>query len=177
MTTQNERALNDAWQIHAQLAEWTGRADLKARFALSFATAILALLLAIYGDGTRIFGSKDHLEDFSRLELSFFVFGAALLLSAAVISTLAINPQLRSRDGKDKHQTGLIYFGHLRHWEADDLAASLRRADILPMLAQQHVSMSKILWRKHCSIRWSLRFAIWGFNLVLLAEILAMIRA
>ena len=176
MTTQSERPLDNAWRIHTQLSDWTGRVDLKARFALSFAAAILAVLLAIYGDGTRLFGSKDHLTDFSHLEFSCFVFGVALLLSAILVSTLAINPTLRARESKKESKTDLIYFGHIRHWDPDILAVELREADILPMLARQHVNVSKMLWSKHRYIQWSLRFATWGFILVLLAEILAMIR-
>ena len=78
MTPREEHAIQNAWHIHAQLADWTGKVDLKARFGLSFVSAVIAGLLAVYGDGTRLYGSTALLTDFSRLEMAFFVVGILL---------------------------------------------------------------------------------------------------
>ena len=49
-----------------------------------------------------------------------------------------------------------MFFGHLRHWNSDNLAKALSERDILPVLSRQIVNMSCIAWGKHRSVQLSL---------------------
>ena len=172
MNSRDQRAIENAWYIHAQLADWTGKVDLKARFALSFVSAVIAGVLAIYGDGTRLYGGGTRLTDFSGFEASCFIVGNVLVVEALIVSVLAVTPQLRARKSKLEHKIGVIYFGHLRHWRPYDLTLKLRDVDILPMLARQLISMSQILWLKHRAIEVSFGSALLGVVLIGLAELM-----
>jgi hypothetical protein len=59
-------------------------------------------------------------------------------------------PQLRRRQSRRIWRTNTVYFGHLRHWDPDELAVHLRSAEIGENeLARQLVTMSQIAWKKH----------------------------
>lgn len=173
MTPSDELAVQNAWQIHSQLTDWTGKVDLKARFGLSFVSAAIAGLLAVYGDGTRLYGETTQLTDFSNLEAACFILGVVLLIEAFLVSVLAVTPQLRARRSKREYKSGIIYFGHLRHWNSSDLALKLRTVDMLPVLSRQLINMSKILWRKHRAIELLFGSAFLGITLIGVAELMA----
>jgi len=170
MNLSHEAAISNAWQIHAQLADWTGKVDLKARFGLSFISAVLAGMLAVYGDGTTLHDQDVTLADFARIELFMFISGTVFLVVSLIVSIISVSPQLRAGANKHEYETNIIYFGHLRYWKADDLTCKLREADILPMLASQLVNMSNILWRKHRWIQWSFALALLGVIQVIFSE-------
>lgn len=173
MTSNHELAVENAWHIHAQLTDWTGKVDLKARFGLSFVSAVIAGLLAIYGDGTRVYGGTTQLTDFSGLETAFFIVGVMLIIEAFLVSVLAVTPQLWARRSKREYKSGIIYFGHLRHWNSYDLTLKLRDVDMLPVLSSQLINMSKILWRKHRTIELLFGSAVLGITLIGVAELMA----
>lgn len=173
MTVDDENAIDNAWRVHSQLADWTGQADLKARFALSFVSALIAGILAVYGDGSRLYGGESRITDFSRFESASFVLGIFCMVVGLLVSVAAVTPRLRARASKQEYRTSFVYFGHLRHWKEDDLALELKKVDILPMLARQLVNMSKILWHKHRAIKCSLASTLIGLILIGLAEFFA----
>ncbi|WP_254909739.1 Pycsar system effector family protein [Micromonospora sp. NBS 11-29] len=80
-----------------------------------------------------------------------------LLLLAIALATLAILPHLGSarRHRRERHEN-LVYFGHLRMWQAGELGqqlAGLSSTERSLMLSRQLVTMSRINWRKHRSLQ------------------------
>lgn len=66
-------------------------------------------------------------------------------------------PQLGRRKARRNWSTNMIYFGHLRRWNPDALATELSsEPPTTTQLARQLVEMSKIAWRKHAWLQWSL---------------------
>ena len=64
----------------------------------------------------------------------------------------------------------MIYFGHLRHWKPADLAKQLKAKQAYEeQLAAQLVAMSKIAWKKHARLQWSVGFLILGAACLLFA--------
>ena len=158
-----------AWRIHAQLVDWTGRVDKKAQFAWSIESAILSIAIAIYGLGGRIL-------EFEPVEFVFFWSGGTLTLLGLLLATFAVVPQLRAVNSRAEWRNGVVYFGHLRFWNPDDLTYRLRHVDIIPILARQVVVMSKIAWRKYRYIQWSFWLGILGLYSIMMAEFLLLMR-
>jgi len=79
-------------------------------------------------------------------------------------------PQIRRRRTKTEWRDDFIFFGHLRHWKDDDLAAAWASHDPAPVLARQAVAMSKIAWRKHGLLQLSLTTAVLGIGGLILAS-------
>jgi hypothetical protein len=156
-------AVRDAWQIHAALSEWTGRADAKASFALTIESAALTVIAALSGPHQRI-GS---LHGFWALLL--LRTGVALIALALLAAVAAVLPRGGPKAVRADWQQNYIYFGHIRHWDPDLLAEKLSQNDSLAALARQLVVMSEIVWRKHRYVRWSLVLAALGAALVTLA--------
>lgn len=158
--------IETAWRIHEHLADWTGKADNKARFALSIESAILAGVIAVSDKGN-LLGSLEGCT------LATYWIGVLLLVTGILFSAVAVFPRLRRSVTKEEWKTGLIYFGHLRHWDADRLADKLRDADMLSVLANQLVVMSTIAWQKHRLIQWSFGAAGLGAAFIALSGLVA----
>ncbi|MFJ1551427.1 Pycsar system effector family protein [Streptomyces sp. NPDC088246] len=62
-----------------------------------------------------------------------------------------------------------IYFGHIQFWDAASLAQKLRDQDMLPVLSNQLINISKIAWRKHRFVQLSFLLAAVGGALVFVA--------
>jgi hypothetical protein len=126
-----------SWQVHTALEAWTTRADLKASILLAFQGSALVVVLP----------------------WPLPVFIPLLLLGAIVLGILAVLPALGSRRRlRRQHGSNLVYFGHLRWWSPDDLAGKLEavsRQDATRMLAEQLVRLSRLSWRKHRLLQWS----------------------
>ncbi|MBZ6139919.1 Pycsar system effector family protein [Streptomyces olivaceus] len=146
-----------AWRIHAALADWTGKVDAKAAFALTLESGALALTAVLRSSsGTRSGGSPPG-QSFPVLATAAMV----LLTAAALMSVLAVVPRLRDRWVPSSGQD-FIYFGHLRGLAPETLAQALRSTDPLPALSRQLVVMSEIAWRKHRYTQVSLSLAATG---------------
>ncbi|MEV7192122.1 Pycsar system effector family protein [Streptomyces sp. NPDC093510] len=152
-----------AWRIHAVLVDWTGKVDAKAGFALALESA--AAVIAFPDSGHRP-GELDGV-----LPVTLFWVGAALLGLSALASMSVVSPRLRSSAGRDL-ENHFLYFGDLRTWEPDRLAAQLRRTSPLESLTHQLVIMSQILWTKNRRVRQSLALAVTGWTSVVLAWLL-----
>lgn len=151
-----------AWQIHAALADWTGKVDSKANFALTLESAALGGIIAFMGSG-------HHLGQLHGwLPKSLFWTGITLLSLAALAAVSAVMPRLGSGDSSSDN---FIYFGHLRLWKVDDLEERLRTASPLESLSQQLVMMSRTAWTKHQRVRQSLYLAVFGVAGVAIAWI------
>jgi hypothetical protein len=129
--------VDTAWRIHATLLESTGRVDAKASFAVTLESAVLAALIALYrGD-----------DPANAAKVLFWIGGLALALSVLAAVSVVV-PRLGSKDGGDWRDY-FLYFGDLRHWEADDLSRKLRETSALNSLTRQLVVMSEVVWIKH----------------------------
>lgn len=141
-----------AWKVHDNLGQGTGRADTKASIALAIEVAILGFIISLSGDGKT--GSLAELHGW---RLTFYMASIAVLCFSIVMSLLTVIPQLRGRATKKEYKGNMIYFGHLRLWEPKDLAKALvTEIPESEQLARQLVNMSKISWRKHVFLQWSL---------------------
>ncbi|WP_326844569.1 DUF5706 domain-containing protein (plasmid) [Streptomyces sp. NBC_01558] len=163
-----DEAKETAWRIHAAIGEWTGRVDAKASFALTLESAALAGIIALSDNGHRF--SRLHGYG-ARLPLWA---GAGLILAGAVLAILVVAPRLRKGALlKQEAPQNFIYFGHLQYWDPTALTQKLAREDILPILSNQLVNMSKIAWRKHRFVQLSFLLAAAGGILVFIAGLLA----
>jgi hypothetical protein len=149
-------AVETAWRIHASLADGTSRVDNKAVFALSIESAMLAVAAALSG------GSASPVEVDGTPGTWLLRVAMALLAAAALLSISVVTPRMRSAGVRQDWPDNFTYFGHLRLWEPDALAAHLRDADPLTSLSRQIVAMSQIAWGKYHLVRLSLLLAALG---------------
>jgi hypothetical protein len=149
-----------AWRVHDGLSDWTARVDVKASIALAIEAAVLGFVVTLTGD-------KGVLAHVSSFQAVFLLAGLAALFIAVVLTVLVILPILRARRTKAEYKTNYIYFGHLRHWSADDLADALKSDPVgLPQLSRQLVVMSKLVWFKHRCLQVSLISFVIGILLI-----------
>jgi L-lactate permease len=139
-----------AWRVHDALDSWTGKVDTKASIVLAIEAAIAGFVITLstgHGRLSALHGYHTNLE-----------IGGLVLLAASVLASLAVvMPQLGRHRAKQNWSSNMIYFGHLRRWEPEKLAESLSRdMHAKEQLARQLVDMSKITWRKHAWLQWSL---------------------
>lgn len=139
-----------AWRLHDGLGDWTARVDTKASIALAIeaATAGFVATLAT-GDGA--------LANASGWPHGLLIAGVILLAASVIGSVAVVFPQLRGLKTKAESKVDFVYFGHLRHWESGELTKQLASNPMgLSQLSRQIVNMSKIAWRKHRWLQWSL---------------------
>ena len=147
---EDDLGLDLAWRIHAALVDWTGKVDTKASFAFAIESAIV---LAVVGQ-TKSPGLYASLEGIDRW---LYGVGLALILVGILMAASVVTPRLRRRASKREWRENFIYFGHLRHWRPEQLAAHLQSIeDPLPILSRQLVNMSKIAWSKHVLVQISM---------------------
>lgn len=154
------KALDNAWQLHAAQMEWTGKVDTKAGFILTLDTAAIATGVALSADGLVFHGIRE-----SWIQV-LYGFALSSLIVAAALAAWAVAPALRSGKLKEEATVDFIYFGHSRHWQADDLAAVLRDGDALPVVTRQVVRMAGIAWDKHRRVWWSTWLTLVGVALM-----------
>jgi hypothetical protein len=159
-------AIENAWKIHGMLADWTGKVDAKASFALAVESAVVATIVTLAGDKGRL----SHLT--GAWQNGFYWSGLVLLLAAVIAVITVVVPQLRSKKLAKERSENFIYFGHLRHWNSDELCVALERKDILPVLSRQLVHMSNVAWRKHRLLQVSLLLSVLGTALVGIAALM-----
>jgi Family of unknown function (DUF5706) len=161
-------AIENAWLIHGSIVAWTANVDQKASFSLAIESAVLVAVGGFTKSGS-LYGDLDR----SR-ELVPYSVGVALLVLAVICAGSVVKPRLRSRRTRLESHDNFIYFGHLRHWDADRLSSMLRSADMLAALSQQLVAMSDIAWRKHRSVQISLWLGFCGFGSLCVAALFNM---
>lgn len=137
-----------AWKIHSAIDAWTGKADLKASIMLPLETAALGFVASQ--------SSRGHaFSNLTGWHLCLYWSGVVILGGATLAAGAVVFPRLNAREAKRRWKDNFIYFGHLRHWEEEALAAELRAAGPrqVDALATQLVTMSKIAWRKHVCLQ------------------------
>lgn len=157
-----------AWHITDTLHDWTTKVDTKASVILSVETATLGLILVFAGTGKPL-GSLAGSSVWS------FRVGVILLALAIVTAGAAIFPQLNRRDARKNWRKNYVYFGHLRRWSPADLVTAVQKtaasgADLVQSI--EIVALSKIIWRKHAFIQWSMSLVAMGDSAILIAWLL-----
>lgn len=136
------------WRIHDAHVAWTANVDSKANFVLAIESAMLAGVVAF-----------DPAQLKTAPARGFFWTGVMALVLALIGVALVVRPRLRRKRGKVEAFDNFIYFGHMRHWSAEDLESKLAATDMLPMLSRNLVAMAKIAWMKHTLVQRSLEAA------------------
>ncbi|MFF3410874.1 Pycsar system effector family protein [Streptomyces sp. NPDC002742] len=160
------QAVDTAWRIHASLADWTSKVDGKAVFALSIESTMLAATAALSSN------SRSPLDVSTTPGIWLLRTAMVMLAAAALLCIGVVTPRLRGGGIRQDWPDNFTYFGHLRLWEPDALAARLRDADPLTSLSRQIVAMSQIAWRKYVLVRLSLLIAAIGAACTVLAGLL-----
>lgn len=166
---EDKDALDTAWRIHGALVDWTGKVDAKASFAFALESAGLGVIVTLSG--------KDRL--FSALEgpwqqISYIVAAAGLALGAGCAMWVVI-PRLRATKVKKEWPDNFIYFGHLKFWKPEDLPTKIKATELLPVITNQMVRMSKIAWMKHVLVVISMSLASTaGVSLLICATLVRM---
>jgi hypothetical protein len=161
------RGAETAWRIHAALLDWTGKVDTKAAFALTIESAALALTT------TLSFGPQAVLGRLRSGSLTLLTTGTSLIALAILLAMLVVAPRMKGRQARHISRSDFIYFGHVRHWDPEHLAETLREVDPLPALSRQLVVMSRVAWRKHRFMQLSLLAAAAGTVFIALAALAA----
>ncbi|MGH3695157.1 MAG: Pycsar system effector family protein [Pseudonocardiaceae bacterium] len=145
-----------AWKVHGALQDWTAKVDTKASIVMTLETALFSGMLAF---------TRSQVSAYPRNWSSFHHCGLVLLFVSIVLAGAVVFPQLHRRDSTKSWSNKLVYFGHLRLWEPSALTEALASAQPeinLRMLSDQLVAMSRITWRKHVLVQWSLLVALTG---------------
>ncbi len=139
-----------AWRIYDNLNDWTARVDTKASIVLALEAGALALVVGLAGEGRAL----DLGYVLARWSLGI---GVLFLCCAVVLAALVVLPQLRRGHLSDETSKNFIYFGHLRNWKPEALAKQIGHdPDMVDQISTQIVIISKIVWRKHVWLQWSL---------------------
>ncbi|MBD2893478.1 hypothetical protein amrb99_23990 [Actinomadura sp. RB99] len=147
-----------AWRVHQALHDWTAKVDAKASVVLTLETAILGMIVVFAQSGKR-------LRHLSGLETWTFGIGVALLVGAIVLAGAAVFPQLNRLEARRNWRRGYVYFGHLRRWDPAELVTALEHgvgSRNRLVLSTQLVALSKIVWRKHSFLQYSMVTVILG---------------
>lgn len=145
-----------AWKLHAILQDWIAKVDTKASIVMTLETALLSGLIAFSGA---------HGANYPLIWELLRHCGLVLLFISILVAGAVVFPRLRRQDSAKSWQRGVVYFGHLRHWEAEALAEALNSIDPssgLRMLSDQLVIMSRIAWNKQILVQCSLLVALAG---------------
>ncbi|MEX2980984.1 Pycsar system effector family protein [Streptomyces sp. C36] len=157
--------LDAAWRIQTALADWTGKADAKASIALSLQSAVLALFGVLTGAGHGFRGGPVPAQVLGWA-------GVLTLLVGACLAAAAVSPNLRSERRGQEPDEDYLFFGHLRHFEPEQLESALRERDHLAALSRQLVVMSEIAWVKHRRVQWSFAAAVTGSGALGIAAVI-----
>ncbi|MGN2359934.1 Pycsar system effector family protein [Streptomyces luridiscabiei] len=136
--------------------DWTGKVDGKATFVLGLVTAAVTAFVTLSADLLPPDGCAPEAR------LPCFWAAVGLLLSSAAVSLCVVLPQLDHSVTRTRWRSGFVYFGHLRHWDPDDLTQALLTREPLPVLSQQIVDMSRICYRKYRLVQVSIVLASVG---------------
>ncbi|MEV1046410.1 Pycsar system effector family protein [Streptomyces sp. NPDC049916] len=154
---QRQQATEAAWRIHDALVDWTSRVDTKATIVLGLESAAVTALATL--------SRGRSLPSAGPSSVCLWT-GVGLLLVSVAACLLVVFPRLDGFATGRRWERGYVYFGHLRRWEAADLAEVLCGGDILPVLTRQLIAVSRICWRKHRLVQVSITAACSGGTLI-----------
>jgi Pycsar effector protein len=163
--TASESSISFAWRIHSAITDWTAKVDTKAAIVLSLGGVVLGFFVTLSGHGRILSGLHGWSLVLERIGLSITILGVLL-------ASLVVAPRLNRREARSAWRENIIYFGHLRFWNSQDLADKLQSLNAdqqTSILATQLVATSKIAWRKHRLLQFSMLCIVGGTSLVALA--------
>lgn len=141
------------WRVHEAIQGWTATVDIKA-------SIVIAIETAVAGTAARELITR-HGELHGAIGLHLFTAIAALAtLTAAIGSGLwVVFPRLERTSIAQAAPGGLIYFGHLRNRDTEDIAQALERLtadeERLQVARQLRVT-GNVAWRKHAWLQASI---------------------
>ncbi len=151
------RAMDAAWRVHDIAADALVRVDAKAGFAATVETAATAAVLTLAAAGA------------ARRAVAVvpLVTGGVLLAAGVVLSVLVVLQVLRSARLPEGAPRNFLYFGALAAMEPVGLTDVLVKAllsdrDVVEVVREQAVTLSRLADRKHRLLRWSLLAAVAG---------------
>lgn len=163
--TVGESSISFAWRIHSAITDWTAKVDTKAAIVLSLGGVVLGFFVTLSGRGRVLAGLHGWSLALERIGLGISILGVLL-------ASLVVAPRLNRRQARLAWRDNIVYFGHLRYWNAQDLANKLQSLNAdqqINILATQLVATSKIAWRKHRLLQFSMLCLVGGASLVALA--------
>ena len=158
------RGIQFAWQVHAVQEQWSARADTKATVVFTIEAAVIAAVVAA-------FGNPAVAASVTGWRAALVWLGLLASATAVVIAAAVVIPQL-GRRAEHTGQMHLIYFGHLHSWQPDDLAARLSTMsddDEIGQLAAQLTRLGAVNWRKFRLLRVAMVAALIGATLLAVA--------
>lgn len=165
-TSQPGDALELGWRVHQAQEAWTAKVDVKASIVLALNGAVLAATVSGSNNDSVLSTLTGWREVALRCAIVLVLLG---ILFAGFVVRPALGPV---KVHHANHQDHFIYFGHLRHWNAQQLAARLRILtphEQCDQVALQLVAMSKRNWWKHRLLQWSLYATILSAVLIAIA--------
>lgn len=146
------------WRVHEALQGWTATVDLKASVVLAVETAVTGAA------AHELITSHGELHGATGLHLATAITALAALTAAVGCGLWVVFPRLERRKTARAASSGLIYFGHLRNRDAEDIARALGNLtpeeERLQVARQLHVA-GNVAWRKHAWLQASIAlFAI-----------------
>lgn len=152
------------WRVHEALQGWTATVDIKASVVLAVETAVTGAA------AHELITSHGELHGATGLHLATAITALAALTAAVGCGLSVIFPRLERRKTARAASSGLIYFGHLRNRDTEDIARALR--NLTPeeerlQVARQLRVTGKVAWRKHAWLQASI--ALFAIGVALLA--------
>lgn len=160
-----EPGISFAWKTHSAITDWTAKVDYKAAIVLSLGGVVLGFFVTLSGHGRVLANLHGAALIVEQIGLSACIIGVLL-------AGLVVAPRLNRRQTRTSWRENVVYFGHLRYWDPKDLAERLQSLDAgqqLVIMATQLVTTSKIAWRKHSTLQWSMALLLLGVVLVALS--------
>lgn len=165
-TTDAPDAVDSAWKIHAAVADWTGRVDAKASYALAAESAAIGVVLKLREAPGPYSGLPDGPAEW------LYWAGIACLSAAILCALLVVRPRLRARHLRAEASENFLYFGHLRYWEPDALQRKLTDQSMLAPLCTNIINASKVAWVKHRCVQASLTLTVPASGFLVAAALL-----
>lgn len=141
------------WRVHDAIQGWTATVDIKASIVIAVETAVTGAA------GGELITSHGELHGATGLHLAAAVTALAALAAAVGCGLWVVFPRLHRRDADRAASGGLIYFGHLRKRDAEDIAEALRRltpGEERLQVARQLRVTGNVAWLKHAWLQTSI---------------------
>lgn len=157
-----------AWRVHEAIQGWTATVDIKA-------SVVVAVEAAVTGVAARgLITQHGELHGSIGLHLATAITALVTLAAAVGCGLWVVFPRLEHTKTASATYAGagLIYFGHLRTREPQDIADSLRRLtpdEERVQLARQLIITSDVAWRKHVWLQRSLGLFAIGTGLLVIS--------
>ena len=152
------------WRVHEAIQGWTATVDIKA-------SIVIAIETGVAGAAAReIIVKHGELHDAIGLHLATAIAALATLATAIGSGLWVVFPRLERTSTGRASQGGLIYFGHLRNRDTEDIAHALECLTVEEerlQVARQLRITGHVAWRKHAWLQASIiLFAIGAALLV-----------